>query len=119
MCYISEDVMESARKLVTDDLGMDYGVLQSSYIDIIAEAFMDERNRCRWLSIETAPKDGTVIDLWGVHRLQLILPGWRVPNAMWGRVYDFNGGSTDGWVHGEIDAFTPTHWMPLPKPPEA
>ncbi len=101
----------------------------------------------KWNPIETAPKDGTVIDLWmncsqagghrvtdaywnekGEHRTWLDgrwrdvdEPCWYAPN------FDYDG--ADGccetrrvyvdhpmqkkWVWDE-----PTHWMPLPPPPE-
>lgn len=53
-----------------------------------------------WRPIETAPKDGTVIDLW-------------VPE--FGRL-------TNEWFDPEDDSWTfpgqPTHWMPIPEPPK-
>jgi hypothetical protein len=65
-----------------------------------------------WQPIETAPKDGSVIDLW-------TSCGERVPDAKWTRHM--------GWVIWGTDSFespgwervfpSPTHWMPLPAPP--
>lgn len=60
-----------------------------------------------WQPIETAPRDGTMVLLW--HR-----------NA---------DGATAGWMLGWFDQFhewenmcggllEPTHWMPLPDPPQ-
>lgn len=44
---IPRDILEAARRVVVDDLGMDLpGKLQSSYIDCIAEAILAERERC-------------------------------------------------------------------------
>jgi hypothetical protein len=59
-----------------------------------------------WQSIETAPKDGTVIL---AYRYQLGSLSWLIVM--------FNRGS-DTW----FDYYTgmqvfPTHWMPLPEPP--
>lgn len=68
-----------------------------------------------WQPISTAPKDGTVIDLW----IKTPDGGYREPDAHWG-----NGDLGKGWVtvagddqwnlenDGEI-----THWQPLPSPP--
>lgn len=73
----------------------------------------------KWLTIEKAPKDGTVIDVWlgdatdseiefyctaGTKRS----PGWAWRNGKFRPL----GGLT------AITTFvTPTHWMPLPLPP--
>lgn len=72
-----------------------------------------------WQPIETAPRDFTTnIDIWA--------NGKRVPDCFWGRpTYSNSKGYT--WVH--VDGYdsegkvtspvnNPTHWMPLPEPPE-
>jgi hypothetical protein len=75
--------------------------------------------------IATAPKDGTIIDLW--------YDGDRVADARWGKYRRATKDSPgqvlefEGWVywHGQysgcdIDHYHPekiTHWMPLPLPP--
>jgi len=70
-----------------------------------------------WQSIETAPKDGTLILAWCVH-YNARYAKTDEERALWaGPVVahwtDFNHG---GWVwHGHVGAFT--HWMPLPPPP--
>lgn len=58
-----------------------------------------------WQPIESAPKDGTVVDLW--------VDGGREADCRW------RGGA---WVTVEDGcvwsvASDPTHWMPLPQPP--
>ena len=65
-----------------------------------------------WRPIETAPKDGTEV--------RLLCPGGEDR----GHYDDYNGRFPGEWSipgewstrhgHGE-----PTHWMPLPEPPEA
>ncbi|WP_107340936.1 hypothetical protein [Agrobacterium pusense] len=58
MTDIPDDIMRAARKVVVEDLGMDSpGLLQTSYIDCIAEAILDERERSRQLLSE-AEKSG-------------------------------------------------------------
>lgn len=54
-----------------------------------------------WKTIETAPKDGTPVDLW-------VPPHGRI-TEQW---YD----KDDGWF--SLPDCQPTHWMPLPPPPE-
>ena len=75
-----------------------------------------------WRDIETAPKDGTVVDLWctRVHchgdEQQV-----RKCNVHWGDMANmFTGEVYPGWVGlGEIYATNePSHWMPQPDPPK-
>lgn len=71
----------------------------------------------RWLPIESAPRDGTVIDLWVKGRSS---EGWRVANAQW--VYgDWQIKISDGFSHcfdkAAEDSDAITHWRPLPAAP--
>lgn len=55
-----------------------------------------------WQSIETAPKDGTIIDVW-------TQKDGRIPNVYW---------DGEDWVSMYLMwSGIPTHWMPLPEPP--
>lgn len=85
----------------------------------------------KWQPIETAPKDGTPVDLWCVNEVDAIRiedgshpVGVRLTDCWWEgewmRLMD------DGYwdpVEGEpggaygLPPWTPTHWMPLPEPP--
>jgi hypothetical protein len=70
-----------------------------------------------WQPIETAPKDGTTIDLWDGHYKH------RVVNAQWKHHYWMNGVPIreKSWGSNDRDGpfcDKPTHWMPLPKSPE-
>jgi hypothetical protein len=66
-----------------------------------------------WQPIETAPKDGSEIDLWISD--PRYPDGYRIPECAW----------MDGrWVSTLEDQRleskqAPTHWMPLPEPPSA
>ena len=70
-----------------------------------------------WQPIETAPLDGTYIDLWDGYM------NCRVTDAAWTYHY-YRNGKPEGPKSWGIDsrdwAFCekPTHWMPIPKPPE-
>ena len=64
-----------------------------------------------WQDIRTAPKDGTTVDLWSPKYV-------RFTGCVWTKLYKRNDYQwfqygTDGY---EIE---PTHWMPLPAPPNA
>lgn len=77
-----------------------------------------------WLSIESAPKDGTVIDLWSAEF-------GRQPDCFWGKREHHcgeDGQYCDSDWHSEPDAWIDsaqnsdtfddvTHWRPLPAPP--
>lgn len=69
-----------------------------------------------WQLIETAPKDGR--NILGGEPLFTSKAGYKLG----GRIYicrgcenDWNG---EQWIR-ESGFCQPTHWMPLPKPPEA
>lgn len=66
-----------------------------------------------WQPIETAPRDGTVI-----------LAYW--PSSSWGDGYTYihpvvfyDGQWIHDWDRDEETTLDPTHWMPLPTPPQS
>lgn len=61
----------------------------------------------QWQPVETAPKDGTLVLLWWPYWRQRAVIGYYATLA-------------DRWQSSEVlyDAEPPTHWMPLPLPPE-
>jgi len=78
-----------------------------------------------WLPIETAPKDGTTIDVWLSGRINSNI-GFRETDVWWGTVSGQEGQAgwvlieddgTEGYVDLLHDSYIVTHWMPLPKPP--
>lgn len=66
-----------------------------------------------WQPIETAPKDGTKVDLWD-------RAGFRWANCHWGCHYFENGRPVGPatWGRGSPDGPQPTHWMPIPEAPK-
>lgn len=98
----------------------------ATQICLLAIDRMQERVRAEtgWQDIATAPKDGTLIDVWRGGEFPR-----RVPDVSWREPTD-----SEWWVHGGDtirtpaatwhDMFgpfgkddTPTHWRPLPSPP--
>lgn len=70
-----------------------------------------------WLPIETAPKDGRRVDLWVIDRAG---HGYRYPDVRFDWIADDSFGWTDANSHGRLEPdVAPTHWMPLPSPPDA
>jgi len=68
-----------------------------------------------WKSIETAPKDGTVI---------LVSAPTEVYGYVIGTSYfvpDFEGNWISAAISGGVylNLANPTHWMPLPNPPQS
>ena len=88
----------------------------------IARAIMAERERCvgKWLPIESAPKDRTAIIV--------AVPDKDRASFHVGEAY-FDPETGDWWWAGidwsdyhtgpisEVNFHLPTHWMPLPPPP--
>jgi len=80
-------------------------------------ALLASRTASGWQGIDSAPKDGTVVDLWGRYG-RLTSRKWGLETPQWfgcassepGWLLELSGGS---WVIGE----TGTHWQPLPSPP--
>jgi hypothetical protein len=60
-----------------------------------------------WLPIETAPKDGTCV---------LVVSCGRVVTASFSK---YSEKWFDGCLNDLDGTEQPTHWMPLPAPPEA
>lgn len=65
-----------------------------------------------WMPIATAPKDGKRIMVFEGGEAQIV--AWRAMH--YGRM---DWGPDDGESVYCEGAFRPTHWMPLPAPPEA
>jgi gamma-glutamylcyclotransferase (GGCT)/AIG2-like uncharacterized protein YtfP len=62
-----------------------------------------------WQPIESAPKDGTRIIIFGSERHNKVLAHGVVSQSY------FSGGL---WQAGGFTVFEPTHWVPLPPAPE-
>lgn len=69
-----------------------------------------------WQPIDTAPKDGTEIDLWCEDVMET---GFRVIEAKWNRRFG-TWEVSDEPLHVAIgnEGVHATHWMRPPKPPE-
>lgn len=86
----------------------------------IAKALLAERQRDRWMPIETAPEDGSDIIVYNPSGEGII-----------GEAYYWNDNGRGGWwwagtYEGEhmeepmhIRNAWPTHWQPLPAPPSS
>ena len=72
----------------------------------------------QWRPIKTAPKDGTLVDIWGVNHLSYDKHSSRKVNVKFGPVQDWMGRKRDDWQHGRGEDYEPTHWMPIPAPPK-
>ncbi len=64
-----------------------------------------------WLPIETAPRDGTDALIYVAATREQFVAYWRAEMQAFVIAPDSRG----GW----IGLKTPTHWMPLPAPPQS
>jgi hypothetical protein len=77
-----------------------------------------------WLPIETAPKDGTSVDLWIVDGYRLADVRFTVPVESLGESPCWCEYTTDFHGYGDWGIYpigreiVPSHWMPLPEPPK-
>ena len=70
-----------------------------------------------WKDISTAPKDGTVVDLWAKNLLTWDKREERLVNRRWATVKHWAGREYENW-NGVGENYEVTHWMPLPPPPK-
>lgn len=75
-------------------------------------AITEDRDVSGWQNIATAPKDGTILDLW-VYEDRIADCSWLGGKWM---AYGVNDFETQGWLAIQGD---PSHWMPLPTAPKA
>lgn len=60
-----------------------------------------------WQPIETAPKDGTNILVFGYGDMTVV--HWNIYGLYWNL--------SESGAYAENGEWQPTHWMPLPPPP--
>ena len=107
--------MSEERRLELADWLEDFaGDVGTSNGNTLVEAAEMLRQKSEWQPIETAPKDGSSI--------LVALKGGEVREAEW-FVRWYNDPSKPGWMPANMDEeyghyVEPTHWMPLPKPPQ-
>jgi hypothetical protein len=118
----AEDVADAVLKSAGS--GFQY-YMPSSKEKIIAAAaafLMAERERDQWQDISTAPKDGTVIDVWVSHP-DRAGGGYRQAFVKWERGEWVDLVNRYAPVEGHFNPVTGTpvirvtHWMTLPAPP--
>lgn len=110
---------ETKRKLAELDALVAGGVEDLVWYDLALEPlddveFQDDpepKPKSAWQPIETAPRDGTVFDVWTKYG--------RVTDcvlcAQWGYIYARDTEDNSYTRRVDRDA---THWMPIPPPPE-
>jgi hypothetical protein len=90
----------------------------SAHVEALQAQLAEARaGLAQWQPIETAPKDGTAIDLWSAHDLRVADAAWDVTEH--GRVDEPDVyGWTTSQGHGSVEYLGPfIHWMPRPAPP--
>jgi hypothetical protein len=73
------------------------------------------RDAERWLPIESAPKDGTLVLAGELEDCGFVLERGGSSIQFYQNVARYEGGKWQAWGQN----FQPTHWRPLPPPPAA
>ncbi len=72
-----------------------------------------------WQPIETAPKDGRLIDLHGKYKGSMLGLNIRITDCQWGLVKEKSGIMVrSDWINTKGTIIEPTHWQHPPSPPE-
>ncbi|HYU99911.1 MAG TPA: hypothetical protein VE977_13870 [Pyrinomonadaceae bacterium] len=119
MAELNQDALKAAEEFARNrGLGNIIGVV----IDTIRIylAALPKQEPSGWRSIESAPKDGTHVVLFGTL--------WKDPDqrpraclSWWCNRREDSPAYALGWFFiapGYADGFNPTHWQPLPDPPK-
>jgi hypothetical protein len=85
------------------------------------------KEQTAWRPIETAPKDGTPIDVWGPDHGRMTDVYWGKPHHECGEMGQYCDSDwhslKPGWICGVFNEIVGrlrpgfTHWMPFPEPP--
>lgn len=96
-------VEDAARQdtTITNNTGSDF-VVENAYFERVGNAWETGDG---WRPIETAPKDGTEVLVYVPRRLGAIYAAASNPTG-------------NQWWARNMGDLRPTHWMPLPTPPE-
>jgi hypothetical protein len=93
-----------------------HGPYDERVIRFALQLAIEHMKRGQWQPIETAPKDGTTIIIFDSYSDDKSIDGYGVCTARW----DY---SLKWWIMHQrysnvISLINPTHWMPLPQPPQ-
>ncbi len=108
------DEMRKAVELADTMASCDYTPTRAE-IRFVAQALIHASEAgAKWRGIESAPKDGTHIDVWGTTHRNLEDGYERFANVHWNSKSGFWYKKYPRGLEADIHA---THWMPLPAPP--
>ena len=118
VAQVAQEVNNTAKIEVEMARATDGDFLGSGFIDVdykrpnrLSHVRNQGAKMSEWQPIETAPKDGTVVDLWN-YKLNMRCADCFMYDGEWSYLNDhFETVSIKG-----NDMFS--HWMPLPEPPK-
>lgn len=113
---MTTDIQERAERLA-DPLGSMPPADRERYVTRISQALFEAhkagraemKEEANWQPIETAPKDGTRIDVWR--------RGERLTDVFWSDEEEWWSYMGDTYPIPLAASPAPTHWRPLPAPP--
>jgi hypothetical protein len=104
---IPDDVRQTVDRMLDEALANNDDV---STEQMMVRAILAERNRDRWQDINTAPKDGSIILICGEAK-----NGFFVADAKFSGWWMIFSPEDDDYT---VELDEPTHWQPLPSPPQ-
>lgn len=106
-----QEIIEIISEGIVDGTDMDCTVKDQARA--VLKALRDAGALSQWQPIETAPKDGSIVDLW-------VIPftgrAGRLPDVWWTNATGWRAGNRNPVT--ESLAKRATHWMPLPEAPQ-
>ena len=96
----------------------DIGGFWDELATFVIKNMKDKATNDQWQPIETAPKDGTLVDLWAVSEHSP--EGRRLPDCYWAKGMLTPRDMPERWRGRGMPVnhlnWQPTHWMPYPDP---
>lgn len=125
----AREALDASVRLISEHVGIDgFGIggdglthwsVRDEYVSRAKQALSELDKINEWQDINTAPKDGTPVLLYGDWRKYYYKDGELVSvDTIEGATVNGCWNDETGSWRGIFGFIEPTHWMPLPQPPK-